>query len=134
MSHICQTEIRARQCDGGRQVSAGGVLIHEEDKCIAHDHGNRLAMRGRIALHTVCQSDVHAGHKRHVRLRLGAATGAASGLGHKPTPGERISCITLYRKEDRRGEGAHQEECVGQKRGCASPGGNTCPLAAPSHI
>src|SRR4029453_41847 len=101
---------------GGRQVSAGGVLIHEEEQRIAHDHGNRLAMRGRIALHTVCQGDVHAGHKRHGLLRLGTATGAASGLGHKPTPGERISCMTLSRKEGRRGAGAHQEECYVAKK------------------
>src|SRR4029450_12052673 len=97
---------------GGRPVRAGGILIHKEEKRIAHDHGNRLAMRGRIALDTVRQLLRHARHERAVLLGLRSASWPARGLGHGPTPVKRISCITSYRKEGSIGTGGHQEACV----------------------
>src|SRR5262245_43854931 len=97
---------------GSRQVSAGGVLIHEEERRITHDHGNRLVMRGRIALDTVHQLLRHARHERAVLLGLRSPSWLAGGLGHGPTPVKRIACITSYRKEGSRGAGVHQGECV----------------------
>jgi len=64
-------------------VTSTRVLLHQERERITHDHRNRLAMQGRIALDLVGEGDVDTRHEGHGLFGFGAATGAACGLGHE---------------------------------------------------